>query len=369
MSLRVVHWGTGNVGLPALRQVLDHPELELVGLWVHSPDKLGRDAGEIAGGPPVGVTATGDIEELLALNADCLVHIGRNPDIVPPAEGTNSAQALDEICRFLESGTNVVCTTLTPLIWPHSWGPEPLRRLEKAAAVGGTTFRNVGLHPGFMCDGLVSVMTANSRRIDAIRCEQVLNYTTYDEPERLRMMGYGAPVDAVEKAFVPGVFLNTYASVLHLLAEALGVELDDVTEEVEFAPTDHEIVLPSMTVAAGTVGAFRFRLTGFIDGQDRLSLEHASRLSDDIAPHWPRIGSTGGYRATIEGDPAMRISVEFGIDGADPLLEACVASAALVTNAVPPTCRAEPGVRSFLDVVPTTGRGMLSEGGRAAAAG
>lgn len=359
MSLRVVHWGTGTVGLHGLRQVISHPELELVGLWVHSPHKKGRDVGEIAGVEPVGVLATNEIDELLGLSADCVVHMGHNPDIQPPGPGTNSARALEEICTFLEAGTNVVSTTLTPLVWPHAWGPEALDRLRAATAKGETTYQNVGIHPGFMCDGLVLALTANMDRVSEARCEQVLNYSAYDEPERLRLLGFGMPAEAVKQAYTPGLFLNSYRCTIEMIADGLGVSLDDVVEEVDFMASDFDVKLPSMTVGAGTIGAFRFTVSGVIDGKKLIVLDHATRLDDRLAPGWPDLAGAGGFRATVGGRPSMRMTVELGIDGTGPVVEACRATAALATNAVVSVCSAPPGVSSVLDVAPTPAKGLF----------
>ena len=70
MTYRVIQWATGLVGQEAIEGVLAHPELELVGAWVHSADKVGRDVGEICGIGPIGVTATDDLDEICAIDAD-----------------------------------------------------------------------------------------------------------------------------------------------------------------------------------------------------------------------------------------------------------------------------------------------------------
>src|SRR6476646_7109289 len=121
MGLRVVQWATGGVGVAAIKGVLEHPELELVGCWVHSADKAGKDVGELIGTDPIGVRATDSIEEILAMDADCVLY---SPLMPNPKE----------VAAILRSGKNVV----TPLgwFWPSA---EEKARMEPAALEGGVT--------------------------------------------------------------------------------------------------------------------------------------------------------------------------------------------------------------------------------------
>ena len=117
-ALRVVQWATGNIGTRSLRAVIEHPDLELVGLYVYSPDKVGVDAGELCGLGPTGVLATTDIDEVLALDADCVLYMPRATDI-------------DQVCRLLESGADVV-TTRGDFHHPGSMDPATRERVEAA---------------------------------------------------------------------------------------------------------------------------------------------------------------------------------------------------------------------------------------------
>ena len=137
MTTRVVHWGTGNTGRLALRGVLQHPDLELVGCYVHTPAKVGRDAGELVGLPPAGVVTTDDVDALLALDADCLCYLG-------DGIGPRAAGAVEEMSRFLRAGCNVVSTSLNQLVYPKTAAPELFDPLEAACRAGGTSFFNNG---------------------------------------------------------------------------------------------------------------------------------------------------------------------------------------------------------------------------------
>ena len=131
---KVVQWATGNIGSHSLRAVINHPNLDLVGLYVYSEDKEGRDAGELAGTAPTGVRATRDIDEILALQPDCVLYMGDRVDV-------------DVLCQLLEAGVNVV-STRSEFHNPARLEPETRRRIEAACAQGGLLAPQHGLEPG-----------------------------------------------------------------------------------------------------------------------------------------------------------------------------------------------------------------------------
>jgi hypothetical protein len=144
MAYRVIQWSTGNVGKLALRGIINHPDLELVGLWVHSPDKVGRDAGDIVGLPPTGIKATNDVDMLLALEPDCVSYTATG-DLRP-------SEAIDDMCRILASGANVVATSVVPLVFPPAADASIVARIQEACDQGGTTCFTSGIDPGFAND-------------------------------------------------------------------------------------------------------------------------------------------------------------------------------------------------------------------------
>src|SRR5688500_3815201 len=148
---RVVQWATGPVGRHAVAAVIDHPELDLVGALAYSEDKVGRDVGEISGIGPVGVTLTGNREEILALDADCVLYMAQGD--------ANPGPAIEDICALLASGKNVVSTAVTPLIYPVSMGQPVVDRLEQACAEGGTSFHATGIEPGWASEVLPLAMS------------------------------------------------------------------------------------------------------------------------------------------------------------------------------------------------------------------
>ena len=123
MTYRVIQWMTGDVGQAGVRHFADNPVFDLVGVLVHSKDKVGRDAGEIAGIAPIGVTATDDIESIIAMDADCVFY-------------TPIIMDTDTVCRLLRSGKNVVTTS--GFFYPTADFAADMRRLPVGARSGLT---------------------------------------------------------------------------------------------------------------------------------------------------------------------------------------------------------------------------------------
>ena len=190
MPYRVVQWSTGNVGRHALAGIDAHPELELVGLYVSNADKVGHDAGDLAGlGHTTGVTGTSDIEKLLALRPDCIVHTAMADDRI--------FDALKDLERFLAAGINVVSSSPVMLQFPAPDDPLAAPVIAAAEEAGVSIFVN-GVDPGFANDALPLVLSGVSERIEEVRCSEVLNYNTYNQPMVLfDIMGFGGAMDEV----------------------------------------------------------------------------------------------------------------------------------------------------------------------------
>ena len=187
--LRVVQWATGAVGRHALAATIDHPELDVVGVLVYSDDKAGRDAGDLCGAAPIGVVATKNRDDILALDADCVLYM--------PQGEMNPMGALDDICALLASGKNVISTAVTALIYPASMGRKVVDRLEQACAQGGTSFHGTGIEPGWASEVLPLTMSGLFRRIDSLVVQELLDYSTYASTDMLfDIMGFGRPPDA-----------------------------------------------------------------------------------------------------------------------------------------------------------------------------
>ena len=210
--MRVVQWSTGNVGRHALAGIAAHPDLELAGVWVSTQDKVGRDAGELAGLGTLGVAATDDADALLASKPDCVVYTAMADDRL--------AEALADLAKILRAGVNVVASGPVFLQYPYGVVPDDLiAPIHAAAAEGGASLWVNGIDPGFANDWLPLVLTSVSQRIDQVRCLEILDYATYDNAKVLfDIMGFGRPLDDTPLLLQPGVLSLAWGSVVRQLA-------------------------------------------------------------------------------------------------------------------------------------------------------
>src|SRR6266540_2940540 len=221
MTYRVVQWSTGNVGRLALHGIVQHPDLELAGVLVHSPDKAGKDAGELADLPPIGVTATSDPDEILALGADCVSYTATG-DLRPD-------DAVADMARILEAGTNVVATSVVPLVYPPSAPRRYTEPLESACKAGDVSCFTSGIDPGFANDLIPFAFLGACERVDSVRVMEILDYSTYLQADVLfDIMGFGKSLDELPLILQPGVIGLAWGCTVSVLAAGLGVDLEDI---------------------------------------------------------------------------------------------------------------------------------------------
>jgi hypothetical protein len=365
MAIRVAVWGPGSMGVIALRGVIDHPELALVDLVVHSDVKAGRDAGELCGIDPVGVVATTDPTALLGGDADVVVYAA--------AANLRPLEAVNDMVSILRAGKNVVSCSVVPLVYPNAVDAAFTDPLREAALSGGVSFFTTGIDSGFANDVLPLALSGVSRTIDSIRVTEMFNYATYPDATAVyEILGFGKQPEELPFAATPGVFTFGWGPVLHQLADGLGVRVDDIKETVERVRADISFDTPTGHIAAGTIAAMRSTLTGYVDGNPTIVIDHVSRMHDDIAPDWPQphisiqprdlgyggASGRGVYRVEIEGSPSMRCEFEMA-DDHDHDLGARMAGASRMVNAIPAVCAAKPGLLSALDLPLITGKGLV----------
>lgn len=349
MSIRVIQWSTGNVGRYALRAIINHPELELVGLFVSSEAKDGKDAGELCGIDPVGIRATRDVDALLALDADAVCYTAD--------AGMRPGDAIEDMAKILASGKNVVSCSMVGLVHPTTLNAMFTKTLSEACASGNTSFLTSGIDPGFANDILPLVISGLSEHWSQIRVQEVINYATYNQPETVfDIMGFGKPMDHVPVLLMPGMLSFAWGGTLRLLAEGLGVHLDEIREVHEREPAKKELQIGPYNVEVGSVAALRFEVQGIIDGHPALIVEHVTRLDDDLAPQWPT--SVGAYRVLIEGVPSMKLDYEFADEHGDHAVGGVLLTATRIVNAIPAVCAAPSGLLSALDLPLVTGKGL-----------
>lgn len=355
-KLKVVVWSTGTVGRHAIAGVERHPELELVGVWVSSADKEGRDAGDLAElGRELGVTATTDRDELLALKPDCIVHCAMTDDRV--------FEAIEDLIGFLDAGVDVVSSGPVVLLHPSPALPDEIwQRITDAGVRGRASLHVNGIDPGWANDVLALQLTSLSQRIDQVRVQEIADYSTYYQPVVMRdLFGFGQPLDAEVLLWMPGVLSMAWGPVVHQLAAGLGVTLDpDLVETVDRRPAETDLETVSVDIAAGSTGAVRFEVIGTVDGEPRIVLEHVTRTHPDQVPDWPRPSNGDGcYRVEVTGEPMMAVEFTHHGEHGDHNVSGMIVTAQRLVNAVPAVVAAEPGLVTALDLPLVTGRGLV----------
>ncbi len=344
-KLRVIQWGTGNAGRRALAGILRHPDLELAGVHAHAQAKVGRDAAELCGWPtPTGVRATNDAAALLALDADCVCYMARGE--------TRIRETIDDLCRILAAGKDVVNTALVSLCYPDA-SPKLRDRLAAACAEGESTFFTSGFDPGWSGDVIPLQLAACCERVESVRVSELMDYSTYPDPAFTGVyFGFGRPLDYPAPLLQPGMIKGGWGCMVLLVADALGVRLDEIREEHERLPAPASFDTAMGRIAQGTCAAVRFEVQGIVDGRPMIVAAHVNRLRDDIAPHWDRLSGArrSGYKIEVRGSPSFTCEIEPRGEDGDHNTAGITGTAMRVVNAIPAVCDAAPGVVSILDL-------------------
>ncbi|MGW7268147.1 NAD(P)H-dependent amine dehydrogenase family protein [Streptomyces sp. NPDC054842] len=350
-----VVWGTGNVGRAAIRAVDAHPALELTAVLVHDPAKAGRDAGELGGlDRRLGVAATVDVGAVLAARPRALVYAASG-DLRPD-------EALADVGRAVGAGAVVVTPALYPLYDRRGAPPEFRDPVLAAVAEGGGSLFVSGVDPGWGNDVLPLLVSGLGTVVDAVRCQEIFDYSTYDQEESVRhLIGMGRPMDYEPLMLAPSVPTMVWGGQIRLMARALGAELDDIRETLDRRALDATVTTRTMGVfEAGTQGAVRFEVRGIVDGHPRIVIEHVTRIHPSCAPDWPAPpdGGDGAHRVIIEGRPRIEVTVEATDEGENRSAGGNATAVGRLVGAIDWLVDAEPGLYDALDVPlrPATGR-------------
>ncbi len=356
MAIRVAQIGTGNVGAHALTALITNPEFELTGVWVSSDAKAGKDAAELAGlSKPIGVTATTDLDAVLATRPDCVVYNAMADNRL--------AEALEDYRRILAAGINVVGSGPVFLQWPWDVIPaEMIKPLEEAAQEGNSSLFVNGIDPGFANDLLPIALAGTCQSIQQVRCMEILDYATYDSPVVMfEVMGFGKPLDEIPMLLQTGVLSLAWGSVIRQIAAGLGIELDGIEETYVREPAPEDFEIAAGHIAKGTAAALRFEVIGLVQGLPAVVLEHVTRLREDLCPDWPQPAQPGGnYRVEITGEPNYALDLNLSSSKGDHNHAGLVATAMRLVNAIPSVVAAPPGIRTTLDLPLATAKGLYA---------
>jgi hypothetical protein len=335
---RVVQWATGNVGSRALRRAIEHPHLDLVGVYVYSAAKVGRDAGALAGIEPIGVAATNRIEEVIALRPDCVLYM---------AQYTN----FDEVCQLLESGINIV-TTRTEFLNPESMVTAVRARIEGACRRGNASIHSTGCSPGFVTEALPLVLSSLQRRIDFLEINEFADNSSRNSPEMLfEIMGFG---ETPGRSMQPRLdhLRNAFGPSLQLVAKTIGLPLDGVEVRGGIGIARKDTPIAAGLVRAGTVAAMRTVVSGVRRGNPLMSFTATWYVSSDVdtddGERWNFRAS--GWNLRVRGDVPLEVSITYPVAPEDYADMTPGLTAHIPLNAVRYVCEAPAGIRTSVDL-------------------
>ncbi len=352
---RVVVWGTGFVGKLVIAEIVPHPAFELVGVGVSNPDKVGRDVGEICGLDPIGVTATDDVDALIALRPDALVHFG--PTAAYPDDN------IRVIGAFLRAGIDVCSTAMTPWVWPAMAQNPPhwIDPIVAACEEGGASCFTTGIDPGFANDLFPMTLMGLCGEVRVVRALEILDYINY-EGDYENEMGIGRPPEFKAMLEHPDILVMAWGATVPMMAAAVGIELDKITTTWDKWVTDTPITTAKGVINPGEVAAIHFTINGVYEGETRIQLEHVNRIGPDAAPEWPRGHQDDVYRVEIEGSPSITQETAFRFtdgSGRDAATAGCLATGLRALNAVPAVNALPPGWVTPLDLPLIPGAGTI----------
>jgi hypothetical protein len=349
MTYRVIQWASGGVGRAAMQGVLAHPDLELVGCWVHAPEKNGIDVGTIVSGGPIGVTASTDVDAVLSVDADCVLYSPIFADV-------------SVIIRILESGNNVV----TPLGWFYPPGTDR-DRIDTVCRNAGVTLHGTGIHPGGITERFPLVISALSGSITHVRAEEFSDIRTYGAPDVIRdWMLFGKTPEEARTSIMADALGAGFRQSVWMVADELGFDLDPALRTThDMAVATAPIDSPIGPIQPGTVAAQRFRWEGLVDGEVVITAAVNWLMGvHDLDPAWTF--GPGGERFEVEitGDPDVLVTFKklhpHSITEGLRRNPGIVATAMHCVNAIPYVCAAEPGLLTYLDLPPVAGRASLA---------
>ncbi|MGO9350265.1 MAG: hypothetical protein ACLP3C_05245 [Mycobacterium sp.] len=296
---RVAHVGTGYTGTVALQQILRSPRLQLVGHFVHSPEKAGRDSGELVGESAVGVAATDSIADFLALDADCVTYFAA-------VSGRDDNDIVDQLCRFLASGKNVVTPSYPALFHPASLDDGARRQLEAACRQGNSSLFATGIAPGFTSD-ILAVQAASMTELPTkVTVQERIPCGAYRVPGFFAMLGFGRTPEQDAAVYPPGAMIEHHEPQLRLLAQGLGWTIDEIREHRDVATADRQYSFAAGEISAGTIASVRMRFDGIVEGQPRVQYSLIWSMPDEPVEDWQPVIAAGRPHAAAQSHHGRR---------------------------------------------------------------
>lgn len=337
---RVAQWGTGNVGLYALRTIIEHPQFDLVGVRVYSDAKAGKDAGELCGLAPTGVIATQDIATIIAARPDCVVYMPHEAD-------------WDDVCRLLEAGINIA-TSRMEFNFRGRMDPALRQRLEEACERGQASTYASGSTPGWFTEIMPLALSALERRLDCITLTDYADMESRNSPEMLfQVLPFGSDPATIDASAPVGTAMSSPPS-LSMTAAALGLPVDEIVTSRDFAVARNRVEIAAGTIEAGTIGAMRMAITGLRGGKPVIRRHSIWYVTRDIEPAWDLRDT--GLHYKVDGDLPLDVMITIPVSAEDYPKVSPALTANPVVNAVPYVCAAAPGIRQTDELPAIIGR-------------
>jgi hypothetical protein len=348
MGIRVVQWASGNVGRQAIEGVLAHPDLELVGAYVYDPAKAGRDVGELCGLGAVGVVATNDVDEVLAIDAECVIYAPMLPNT-------------DEVLRIVRAGRNVV----TPTGWFFPFRAHDVAGLEGELRQAGVSLHGTGINPGGITEQLPAVLSGLCRNIRHVRAEEFSDIRTYASEFVVReIMLFGKPPEQAATSPMLAILGDGFGQSIDLVAAALGWELDaEKPATIEAAVATAPIDTPVGVLEAGTIAAQRMSWRGQVGGRTVMTVTVNWLMgTEHLEPAWDFGPEGERFEVEFDAEPPLKATFAgmhpHSIDDDLDRNPGIIATAMHCVNSIPAVVAAEPGIRTYLDLPVMPGRGI-----------
>lgn len=346
---RVIQWATGNTGLRAMREVIRHDALELVGVLVYNPAKNGIDAGALCGEAATGILATTDRDAILKLEADCCIYMPRATGRGQTRAGITEDQLVADVVALLESGKNIV-TTCTDLFARGVRLSDANRaRVLDACKKGNSSVWASGSDPGFVIETLPMALLSIQRRVDLIEIEEFGDLSRRPSAHMvMEQMRFGKPLAEFDPDRRKNHLFGEYQPPLSVLAEMAGFEIDEWIGEGGVAATKRDMQIVAGEIKAGTAAAQRIIITGRSKGVDRIRFIQYGFVAMDVEPDWGL--QPTGWRIRIHGDAPINLSAPFPVPLDDLASYVPAFNANGPVNAIPYICEARPGILTTEDL-------------------
>jgi 2,4-diaminopentanoate dehydrogenase len=346
---RVIQWATGNTGQRALREVVRHPDLELVGVRVYDPSKDGVEAGELCGEGPTGVEATTDRDAVLELQADCCIYMPRATGRGQTRAGLSEDELVEDVVALLDAGTNVVSTCSDLFARGVRLSNSNLARVQTACGKGDTSVWASGSDPGFVTETLPLAFLSIQRKVDLIEIEEFGDLSHRPSAHMvMEQMRFGKPLAEFDPERRKNHLFGEYQPPLSVLADMAGFEIDEWVGEGGVAAAKEDMTIVAGEIKAGTAAAQRVIVTGRSKGVDRVRFTQYGFVAMDVEPDWG-LQSTG-WRIRVHGDAPIDMSMPFPVPLDDLASFVPAYNANGLVNAIPYVCAARPGMLTTEDL-------------------